>query len=136
MTAWRKLPNAMILGLAATVLACGMVAGPVGAAAEPSLEAMAGKRLFIRCIAWVSANGPMRTGSHLEGIVGRKVASVPGFKYTGLLRAQEFSWDEVRLNTWLESPQADFAGMCLPFKGFSRPEDRAALIAYLKNPGA
>lgn len=138
MTERSGLRNAVMFGLAAALLACGMAIGTSRATAGQPPEVAAGKKQFIRCIAChsVSANGPARTGPHLAGIVGRKVASVPGFKYTAPLSAQEFAWDEARLNHWLEHPQEDFPGMCLPFKGFARPEDRAAIIAYLTGPGA
>ncbi|HKY81354.1 MAG TPA: c-type cytochrome [Sphingobium sp.] len=103
---------------------------------ERPLPALAGKKHFIRCVACHSVSAASRpmTGPHLEGIVGRKAASVEGFHYTKILRTQTFLWDEQRLDRWLKAPQADFAGLCLPFTGLAKPEDRAALIAYLKNP--
>lgn len=108
-----------------------------GAAAtvERPVPAQAGKKHFIRCVACHSVSAASRptTGPHLQGIVGRKAGSVEGFHYT-TLRAQTFLWDEQRLDRWLKAPQADFPGLCLPFTGLAKPEDRAALIAYLKNP--
>jgi len=106
------------------------------ATAEPPPDALVGKRHFIRCIAChtVSASARPLTGPHLEGVVGRPVASVEGFAYTEALRAQNFIWDEARLDAWLKAPQAEIAGLCLPFTGLAKAEDRAALIAYLKNP--
>ena len=74
------------------------------------------------------------TGPHLEGIVGRRVASLPGFVYSDGLRSRDFVWDEARLDAFLQSPQATDPGMCLTFHGLANPEHRAALIAYLKDP--
>lgn len=104
--------------------------------AEPVSMAQAGKKHFIRCVAChsMSAEAPSNLGPHLEGIVGRKVAAVEGFKYSDALRAHDFVWDEAQLDRWLKSPQADVPGMCLPFMGLAKPEDRQAFIAYLKNP--
>lgn len=97
-----------------------------------------GKKHFIRCTACHSMSSEARplTGPHLDGIVGRKVASVAGFTYSERLRGQDFTWDEVRLDRWLTAPQANFPGMCLPFTGLPKAEDRAAFIAYLKNPAS
>lgn len=108
------------------------------AMAEPGgpTPAQVGKKHFIRCVAChtTSATGRPMTGPHLEGIVGRKAASLPNFDYSDGLRDQDFIWDEVRLDAFLKSPQATHPGMCLTFNGLAKPEDRAALIAYLNNP--
>ena len=96
----------------------------------------AGRKLFIRCVACHSMSATARpmTGPHLEGIVGRPAASLPDFTYSEMMRAQDFVWDEARLDAFLESPHKLNPGMCLTFMGLPKPEDRAALIAYLKDP--
>lgn len=73
-------------------------------------------------------------GPHLEDIVGRPSASVDRFAYTAALRALDLVWDEETLDLWLQQPQALVPAMCEPFMGISNPENRKALIAYLKNP--
>lgn len=92
--------------------------------------------LFMRCVACHTTSAAARpgTGPHLEGIVGRKVASVSGFRYTETLSGQSFVWTRAKLDQWLARPQEHFAGMCLPFAGFTRKADRQALIAFLENP--
>ncbi|MCK9541919.1 MAG: c-type cytochrome [Novosphingobium sp.] len=106
------------------------------ASADPAPAAQAGKRHFIRCVACHSMSAAARpmTGPHLEGIVGRRAASLPDFTYSDALRDRDFVWDEERLDAFLKSPQSAHPGMCLTFNGLPRPEDRAALIAYLKHP--
>lgn len=123
-----------IAGLAAAILVGGMP-GPTATAEEAALVE-AGRKHFIRCTACHStrADAPPNIGPHLEGIVGRTVAAVAGFNYSDAMRAQTFVWDEAQLDRWLEHPQADIPGLCMPFKGLSKPEARKALIAYLKNP--
>ncbi|MGQ5701663.1 c-type cytochrome [Sandaracinobacteroides sp. A072] len=95
----------------------------------------AGKRHFIRCVAChtMKADAPPMTGPHLEGIVGRRVASVEGFAYTEQLRALDFNWTEEQLDQWLEKPHDLVPGMCMPFMGLRKPEDRKAFIAWLKS---
>ncbi|MFA7603294.1 MAG: c-type cytochrome [Novosphingobium sp.] len=120
---------------AAMAVAAGGMSAAIAAPPAPS-PAQVGKRHFIRCIACHSVSAAARpmTGPHLEGIVGRPAASLPDFAYTDALRAQPFVWDEARLDRFLKSPQADIPGLCVPFLGLPKPEDRAALIAYLKDP--
>jgi cytochrome c len=66
--------------------------------------------------------------------VGRPSASVDGFAHTEALRTLDLVWDEETLDLWLQQPQALVSAMCEPFMGMSNPENRKALIAYLKNP--
>lgn len=102
-------------------------------AAEPAHRIEAGRKLFIRCAACHSVNpDDRRTGPHLKGIVGRPVAALPGYRYSDALRAKTFLWDERQLDLLLQNPQAIVPGLCLPFRGLARLEDRQALIAYLR----
>jgi len=96
-------------------------------------EIESGRQLFIRCIACHALSTTARggTGPHLEGIIGRKVASVPNFRYSPQLRAQDFVWTGQKLERWLRKQQALVPDMCMPFKGLSSRSDRAALVAYL-----
>ena len=123
----------LVLALLAFSMTCAISAG----AQPPAPTSGDGKKHFIRCAAChsVSAQARSTTGPHLEDIVGRRVASVEGFAYSDALRAKDFIWDEARLDEFLKSPRDAHPGMCLTFMGLSRPEDRAALIAYLKAPG-
>jgi cytochrome c2 len=59
---------------------------------------------------------------------------VEGFAYTEALQALEIVWDEETLDQWLRTPETMVPVMCEPFTGIDNPEQRKALIAYLKNP--
>ena len=73
-------------------------------------------------------------GPHLENIVGRASASVEGFAYSEELQALGIVWDEETLDHWLKHPETIVPGMCEPFTGIENPEQRKALIAFLKTP--
>ncbi|SDW30603.1 cytochrome c [Lysobacter enzymogenes] len=123
--------------LLATMFAMFPAASPATAAsAESAPSAQSGKKHFIRCAACHSTDAADRsaTGPHLNGIVGRTAASLPHFAYTSALRAQDFKWSEPKLDAFLKSPHSTHPGMCLTFNGLAKAEDRAALIAYLKDP--
>lgn len=122
--------------IVAAALAVAAVPAPASSASTPAPTAAAGKKYFFRCVACHTMDASARpmTGPHLENIVGRPVAALD-FAYTDALRAQDFVWTEEKLDHFLEKPQADVPGLCLPFTGLRRPDQRASLIAYLKDPG-
>jgi len=104
------------------------------ASAEPEARLVAqGQRQFLRCASChaIEANSPARIGPNLHGVVGRKAGSLPGYAYSPAMQAQNFVWTEAKLDQWLTRPSALVPGTAMAFEGLARPEDRAALIAYL-----
>lgn len=68
----------------------------------------------------------------LKGVVGRKIASVPGYAYSDALKAKAGqTWTEGNLNDFLTDPKGWAPGT--PMLGWSSdPTDRQAIIDYLK----
>lgn len=79
--------------------------------------------------------GPNRIGPNLWGIVGRGVATHPGFAYSPAMKARRGSWTYDSLFAFLASPGRDVPGTKMTFAGLRRPEDRAAVIKYLATLG-
>ena len=81
--------------------------------------------------------GP-KVGPLLYGVVGRKIASVPGFNYSSALKSKNGNWDFNALNAWLIKPTAYAPGTSMTFAGLSNDKQRADVIAYIstlsKNP--
>ena len=77
--------------------------------------------------------GPTRVGPNLYGIVGRAKASVAGFAYSDTVKALGGNWGYDELDKWIEKPVAMAAGTKMTFAGLADGQDRADLIAYLKN---
>jgi cytochrome c len=79
-----------------------------------------------------------KVGPDLYGVVGRKIASVPGFSYSSALKGVDGTWTFDKLNTWLTDPRAMVPGTAMTFAGLSSEKQRADVIAYLdtlsKNP--
>jgi len=75
--------------------------------------------------------GENGVGPHLYGVVGRDVASVDGFGYSGALAAVVDVWTPEELNAFLESPRNYAPGTAMGYNGMRKIEDRANLIAYL-----
>jgi cytochrome c len=71
-----------------------------------------------------------RIGPRHRGVVGRKVASVPGFDYSNSLKRLGGVWTPARLDTWLQNPQAMAPGAKM-FLMVPDPQQRREIIAYL-----
>jgi cytochrome c len=76
-----------------------------------------------------------KTGPHLVGLVGRRVASIEGYKYSEAMRAHAATvpvWDEAALSAYIENPKAVVAKSRMVFPGLKKADERTDLIAYLK----
>ncbi|WP_062184259.1 cytochrome c family protein, partial [Sphingopyxis sp. C-1] len=111
------------------------------AAGESAVEAPAveptaamGEQIFRRCVAChtIDKGGANGIGPNLHGVVGRAVASHPGFSYSGAMKAKGGIWDEAALGAYLEAPMKNVPGTRMAFAGVIDAADRKALILYLE----
>jgi cytochrome c len=93
-----------------------------------------GTRLAAACKACHSfdAGGANGTGPALYGVVGRPTASVAGFDYSEAMAAHEPPWTYEELSNFLANPSGYIRGTKMAYAGLRKPEDRAAMIAYLR----
>lgn len=110
-------------------------AGPDFATVFASADPAKGEKVFGKCKSCHKVDGGDSTGPHLNGVVGRAVASVAGFGYSDALKAVGGNWDPEQLDKWLTSPKAMAPGTKMSFAGIPKVEDRANVIAYLKSLG-
>jgi len=98
-------------------------------------DAAKGKRVFAQCMTCHAVQeGRNNVGPSLYQIVGRTAGTVEGFKYSDANKGSGIVWTEEQLFTYLENPQATIPGTIMAFPGLKNPQDRADVIAYLKNP--
>jgi len=102
-------------------------------------DAAAGQKVFNQCKAChENEKGVNKVGPTLKGVVGRKAASVPDYKYSAAMikKGEEgVVWDETTLTEYLPNPKAFVPGTKMAFGGLKKPEDVANVIAFLKaNP--
>lgn len=94
-------------------------------------DPVAGEAIYKRCGGCHSIDrnrvGPM----HL-GLFGRKAGSVEGFHYSKAMRDSGIVWNEGTLDKFLENPRAMVPGTKMTYAGVKDPQERADLIAYLK----
>ncbi len=94
-----------------------------------------GAKIFKKCMACHAIDDKNKIGPSLKGIVGRKAATVEGFKYSDAMLAKAAEgvvWDEATLAAYLPDPKAWVPGTKMVFPGLKKPEEVTDLIAFLK----
>ena len=97
-------------------------------------NAEAGKTDFAICTAChqIGPNAQNAVGPVLNGMVGSKVASYPGYKYSDALKNAPFKvWTVQNLQKWLAGPQKVVPGTKMVFPGLPNETQVNDVIAYL-----
>lgn len=123
-------------------VSAGPIAGPSGP--EPILHLIAsadvakGETLSRACAACHSFDngGPDKVGPNLYGIIGSSFAHKDGFAYSDAMQNMEGSWGYAELNKFLYKPKAYVEGTKMNYIGMKNPEDRAAMVAWLRTLGS
>ena len=103
------------------------------ASAHAEGDADKGKKVFVKCMACHTLEaGKNKVGPSLHGIIGRKSGSVEGFTYSDAMKNANLTWDEATLDTYLTNPKKEVPGNKMAFPGLPKADDRANVIAYLK----
>jgi cytochrome c len=119
--------TALAFSVAATVVA-----------AEELGDAERGATIYAQCqfCHQIGQGAVHRVGPHLNGIFGRKLAGLddyprysPGLKRAG---ADGVVWTFETLDAYIENPRALVTGTRMNFGGISSREDRADVIAYMR----
>ena len=98
-------------------------------------NAAAGKAVFAQCrMCHVTYAGVNKTGPTLNGIIGRKAGSVPGFAYSAANTGSGITWTKEKLFQYLEKPYRVLPQSRMIFAGLPDAQKRADLIAYLASP--
>lgn len=125
------------------VVASVAVLAPLGGAAFAAGDAEKGKAAFAKCAICHQVGPGAKTlvGPELNGIVGRKMASIADYTMysAGLKKLGETGavWTEELIDNWITNPKAMVpdSPMALAFPGIPDANERADIIAYLKtNP--
>ena len=104
------------------------------AALMEQADVAAGETDFRKCTACHKLDGTDGTGPHLNGVVGRAVASIGGFAYSDAMVAhadEAPEWTPEALQEFLANPKGVVSGTKMSFAGLKDPQDRADIIAYL-----
>ena len=106
---------------------------PLMASADP----VAGENVFKKCASChsVDPSGTNKVGPGLYGVVGRPVASHEGFNYSTAMKEHvsvDPEWTYEALNQFLHAPKKYVPGTAMGFAGLKKEEDRANVIAFLR----
>ena len=98
-------------------------------------DAAAGKRVFAQCrTCHVTDPGVNRIGPSLAGIIGNDAGSVAGFNYSPANANSGITWTEEQMYVYLEDPQRTIPKTKMIYAGLPNAQQRADVIAYLKDP--
>ena len=97
-------------------------------------EAQDGEGLFkkICMVCHTVEAGKSKLGPSLFAVVGRKAGTEAGFNYSEAMKNSGLSWDEETLDKYIADPKAVVPGNKMAYAGVKKPDDRKAIIAYLK----
>jgi cytochrome c len=126
-----------LTGFVAVAAAAAMALSTVTRAADAPMhgDSARGKDTYALCqyCHRIDANliGPMH-----RGLFGRKSGTLPGYAYSSAMKKAGIVWGEATLDKYLDNPQKIVPGTKMIFGGIHSAQDRADLIAYLKEATA
>ena len=96
-------------------------------------DVVSGEKIFKKCAACHSINkgGGNKIGPALYNVVGRKVGSVEGYKYSKALAEYEKDWTFEELNGFLLKPAKYIKGTKMAYAGLRKEKDRGSIIKFL-----
>lgn len=99
-----------------------------------------GARVFRACQACHKIGDGARngTGPLLNGVIGRPIGGVEGFRYSNVLLdagAEGRIWTVDELSVFLMDPRGTFRGTKMAYNGLRSEDDLAAILAYLAAEG-
>jgi cytochrome c len=112
----------------------GLVVTAIGWLSTPVARGADGEQIFRRycMVCHDTAPGKNKLGPSLAGIVGRASGSVADFSYSDAMQSAGLTWDEQTLDQYLADPRGKVPGNKMLFPGVKNPDERKALIEYLK----
>ena len=116
-------------GLAVGAFAVLVLARPAVAAAD---DGAAGQALFkTKCAACHSVDAN-RVGPRMQGVVGRPVASAPGYTYSPALKKLGGTWTPARIDQFLSGTQKLAPGSKMYLR-LADPKQRRLIVGYLQS---
>ena len=99
--------------------------------ALPAGDPLRGEAIYHKCQGCHSIDRN-RVGPKHIGLFGRQAGSLPDFDYSEAMKRSGIVWNEQTLDSFLADPRGVVPGTKMTYAGIKNPQDRADLIAYLK----
>ncbi len=99
-----------------------------------SADISRGEKLSRQCAACHSFDkgGPNAVGPNMWDVVGAPKGAKEGYSYSSALAGFGGEWDYLALNYFLWKPKEYIPGTKMNYIGLKKPEDRAAIVAWLR----
>ena len=111
------------------VFLAALLASAPALAADGSAER--GEEIYARCLACHTL-AQNRVGPRHCGLFGRKAGTVPNYQYSTAMKKHGVTWNEETLDRFIENPMKTVPGTKMGYAGVKDAQERADLIAYLK----
>jgi cytochrome c len=117
---------------AGAVLLTGMT-GLAHAAGDPA----EGEKVFAKCkiCHQIGEGAKNAVGPELNGVIGRKAGTAPGYNYSEANKNSGITWDEATFREYIKNPKAKIPGTKMIFAGLPKETDIDNLLAYLQQFG-
>src|ERR1700742_802261 len=109
--------------------------GSMGAASAQ--DAALGEKVFLKCKAChqIGEGAKDAVGPVLNGVIGRKAGTYPGYAYSDANKNSGITWDEETFSVYIKDPRAKIPGTKMIFVGVKDDQKIKDLIAFLKSYG-
>ena len=113
------------------VLALGLA---VAAGPARAQDAAAGEKVFSVCRAChqIGETAKIAVGPVLNGVIGRKAGTYPGYSYSEANKNSGITWDEATFTTYIKNPRGTIPGTKMIFIGITDEKKIEDLIAFLE----
>ena len=118
-----SLPNPKLLAFVLVLLA------PLVQAADPTQGASVFDEECSECHS--VKPGKNKKGPSLFAVVGRPAGSFADFNYSDAMKASGITWNNDRLDQYIQAPKKVVSGGKMKFDGLPSAESRSNLIAFL-----
>jgi len=97
-------------------------------------DAAAGEKIFntkCKICHQIGEGAKNLVGPVLNGVVGRKAGTYPGYNYSEANKNSGITWTEEELDKYLKDPKGVVPGTKMVFAGLPKDDDRKNIIAFL-----
>jgi cytochrome c2 len=130
----RGFPSRQRIALAALLMTVLCSAAGCAYQATASNQPLHGDKLFDRRCGDCHDIDADSIGPRLQGVVGRRAGTVPGYHYSKALAQAAVVWTPAMLDAWLSDPEKVIPGQRMRFH-LADSGERQEVIAYLQQHG-
>ncbi len=104
-----------------------------GVSQAQAQDAAAGEKVFAVCKAChqVGETAKNSVGPELNGVIGRKAGTAPGYNYSAANKNSGLTWDETTFREYIKDPKAKVPGTKMVYAGLKDEKKTNDLIAFL-----